>query len=232
MIEQLLIYQEADAKLRKIETELSSSEDRKKAISAKKFLEGVEETVNNLDARAKKLVEEFEAINLEQQKLKEQETELYKVAENPEDENEASYLIKKLEELMAKMKILASKANEISDAISAVCKEYVQVKSQTKAAQTQYAESGKKYNDLKASLQSEKDAIEKELAILKGKVEVALMEKYLKKRAMKMYPIVYEVKSNVCAACNMELPMSEMNKLKGGAVVECDQCGRLLFMKN
>ena len=91
---------------------------------------------------------------------------------------------------MAKMKILSAKANEISESISAVCKEYVQIKSQTKAAQAQYAESGKKYNELKASKQAEKDAIESELAGLKGKVDGALMEKYLKKRAMKMYPIV------------------------------------------
>ena len=35
MVNKLLKYQEVDAKLRKIEIELSSSEERKKALSAK-----------------------------------------------------------------------------------------------------------------------------------------------------------------------------------------------------
>ena len=42
MIDNLLKYQEADAKLREIEKELAKSEERKKAVEAKKFLDGVE----------------------------------------------------------------------------------------------------------------------------------------------------------------------------------------------
>ena len=52
MIQALLEYQKVDAKLRDIEKRLSGSEERKKAMSAKKYLEGVEENVNKLDARA------------------------------------------------------------------------------------------------------------------------------------------------------------------------------------
>ena len=58
----------------------------------------------------------------------------------------------------------------------------------------------------------------------------ALMERYLKKRADKIYPVVYAVKGNNCGACGMELPMSEKNKLKNGAVIECEQCGRMLYL--
>ena len=57
------------------------------------------------------------------------------------------------------------------------------------------------------------------------------MDRYLKKRAGKIYPVLYEVKGNVCGACRMELSMSTMNKLKGGAVVDCDQCGRMLYFE-
>ncbi|MBO5068109.1 MAG: hypothetical protein J6C62_06895, partial [Clostridia bacterium] len=74
------------------------------------------------------------------------------------------------------------------------------------------------------------EAVEKELESLKKKVDPSLMDRYLKKRANKIYPILYEVKGNICGACRMELPMSEMNKLKNGDVIDCDQCGRLLYM--
>ena len=41
MIQALLDYQTADAKLKKIEKTLAESEERKKAVSAKKYLEKV-----------------------------------------------------------------------------------------------------------------------------------------------------------------------------------------------
>ena len=56
MIQALLNYQSADAKLKKIEKTLADSEERKKAVSAKKYLEGVEENVNKLDDRAAELI--------------------------------------------------------------------------------------------------------------------------------------------------------------------------------
>ena len=229
MIEELLAYQAADAGLRKIETELSKSVERKKAVAARRYLDGVEESVNKLDARAAKLAEEYEKLCDEQVKLKEQEGEFQRATEGVEDETEAAYLIKKIDELSQKIKVLSGKAAKLSDEIAIVAKEYMRIKNETKAAQAQYAENGKKYNDFKASFKEEKEKVEKELAELAKKVEPALMERYLKKRAGKIYPVVYEVNGSVCGACNMELPMSELGKLKNGEIIDCDQCGRLLY---
>lgn len=229
MIEELLNYQEKDAELRKIEQELSGSEERKKAIVAKRYLDGVEESVAKLDARAAKLAEEYQNALNEQEKLKEQEQEFVKAVDSAEDDTEAGYILKKIEELSGKIKNLMSRAEKLSEEMTSVVKDYVKIKGETKAAQAQYTENGKKYNELKASVKDEREKIEAELKELAKKVDPALMERYLKKRAGKIYPVVYEVRGNVCGACNMELPMSEMGKLKNGEVIDCDQCGRLLY---
>lgn len=231
MIEELLIYQEADAKLRKIETELSNSDARKKAITAKKYLEGVEANVDNLDARAAKLMDVYEKALLEQDKFKEFEAEVESAVKEADNSSEVSYLIKKADEVVAKIKALSAKINKLAEEIQSVVKEYMNIKSTTKVMQAQYAENGKKYNELKASVKEEKEKIEKELESLKKKVEPALMERYLKKRAAKIYPVIYEAGDNMCGACNMELPMSDMTRLKNGEVIECSQCGRLVYKK-
>ncbi len=231
MIEELLIYQNADAKLRKIETELSGSEARKKAVSAKKFLEGVEQNVDKLDARAAKLLDVYEKALDEQEKIQEFQTEFASALKDAGNSSELSYLMKKADEVTVKIRALAAKINKLAEEIQAVMKEYVAIKSNTKAAQAQYAENAKKYNDLKTSYKDEKESAERELEELKKKVDPALMERYLKKRAAKIYPVIYEVRENVCGACNMELPMSEINRLKNGEVIECSQCGRLLYRK-
>ncbi len=229
MIQELLAYQTTDAKLRKIETELSGSEERKKALSAKKYLEGVEEAVSKLEARAAELLLAYENATNQQLKLKEQEEELSRAIDTLEDETEVNYLLKKADELLAKIKSFGAEATKIASEIQAVLSEYNNVKLKTKAARTQYEDSGKKYNELKESKKSEKEAIEKELASLKEKVDPSLMERYLKKRAEKIFPVVAEVTDKTCGGCNMELSMSELSKLKSGEIIECDQCRRLIF---
>lgn len=230
MIQNLLEYQQADAKLREIEKTLGGSEEKKKAVSAKKYLEGVEESVNKLDARASELYATYESVVGEQIKLKEQEGEISEALNVSSDEKEVAFLIKKAEELILKIKSLGNKASKILEEIQGLLKEYSTIKKTTQAAQTQYKENYSKYSALKESFKDEKEKIESQLEQLKKKVDQSLMARYLKKRADKIYPVLYEVKGNICGACRMELPMSEMNKLKNGEVIDCDQCGRMLYM--
>ncbi len=231
MVEKLLAYQTADAKLREIEKTLGASEDRKKAVTAKKYLEGVEESVNKLDLRSAELVAAFEKAMSNQLKLKEQEAELCTALGTVEDEKGADYLGKKVEELLSKIKALENETNKILEEMQEIVKEYSSIKVKTKKAQTQYAESASKYNELKESVKAEKDAVANELDKLAKEVDPALLKRYQNKRSDKMYPIVYPVRGNVCGACNMELPVAVLDKLKKGEVIDCDQCGRMLYQK-
>ncbi|MBO7345685.1 MAG: hypothetical protein J6U92_07105 [Clostridia bacterium] len=229
MIKALLDYQAVDAKLREIEKKLSGSEERKKAVNAKKYLEGVEENVNKLDVRAGELALAYEQAVAEQTKLQEQSQAVSESLNGVQDEKEASFLIKKAEELIAKIKAYGAQIVKLSEELQAVIKEYNNIKATTKVAQTQYNENAKKYAELKDSVKDEKEEIEKQLLDLKGKVDAELMERYLKKRNNKIYPVLFEVRGNVCGACNMELPMSELNRLKNGEIIDCGQCGRLIY---
>ncbi|MBR0188804.1 MAG: hypothetical protein IJQ23_00275 [Clostridia bacterium] len=231
MIEQLLKYQEVDAGLRKIEIELAGSEARKKAVSAKKYLESVDETVNKLDVKAAELAHIYEKMQEESKILSEQREEFVGALETATDENALNYLAKKADELYNKVKNLSQEATRVADAMQAVYKEYAGIRANIKTAQAQYTENVNIYGELKAARQDERSRIEGELKELEKNVDAKLMERYKAKRAAKIFPIIYEVKGNVCGACNMELPKSVLSGLKNGDVIECDQCGRLLFMK-
>ena len=231
MIEQLLKYQQVDAGLRKIEVELSGSEARKKAVSAKKFLESVDETVNKLDVKAAELAHIYENLQNESQVLSSQREEFTGALEHAEDENALNYLAKKADELYVKVKNLSQEAARVAETMQAVYKEYASVRANIKTAQAQYTENGKIYNDLKASKQDERNKIEGELKELEKAVEPSLMERYKIKRANKIFPIIYEANGDFCGACNMELPKSTLSRLKNGEVIECDNCGRLLYLK-
>jgi len=231
MIKALREYQSKDARLKEIENTLLSSEERKKRNSAKKYILGVEENVNKLDDKALKLKETFDKIALDSAKLTEQQQEIMQTLDGIEDQKEVQFLIKKIDEILAKIKALNSDAEKISTEMQSVVAEYEKIKKTTKVAQVQYKENSDKYKQLESSYQAEKDALESELKVLAKAVEPTLMERYQKKRADKMYPILYEVKNNACGACRMNLSMSDMNKLKNGEVIDCEQCGRMIYLE-
>ncbi len=231
MVKALLAYQIQDAKLKEIEKTLAGSEERKKMSSAKKYILGVEENVNKLDDRALELKGIYAKTAEEQKKLQEQQIELAEAINSVDDEKEASFLIKKADELIAKIKALNSQASKIAEEIKSIVAEYDKIKSTTRAAQAQYKENADKYKELENSLKAEKESAEKELEALKKDVDASLMERYLKKRADKMYPIIYAVKGNSCGACRMELSMADINKLKNGEIIDCEQCGRMIYLE-
>ncbi len=231
MIEKLLEYQKADAQAKEIEKTLAESEDRKKYAVAKKYLDGVVDNVNKLDARAAELMAAYEQVTKSQIKLKEQESELSLALEDSNDENAVAYLLKKADELIGKIKALGKQASGIEQEIKAIFEEYSAIAKKTKAAQEQRKVYREKYEALQNSLKPQKEAIDKELEKIKGEVDSELMEMYLKKRANKVYPIVYEARGNSCGACNMELSGAEIDKLKKGKVIECGNCGRLIYKK-
>lgn len=231
MIKDLLNYQQTDAKLRKIEVELAGTPARKKMSSAKAFLVGVEENVNKLDDKASLLTADYEKIEQSRVKLEEQLEELKKAMSEAQDENEITYLAKKADELLATIKNLAVKLNKINEDFQEVIKEYAGIRSKTKAAQTQYAESKEEYEKQKSTYADEIKNLNAELEKIKKGVDDALMEKYLKKRQNKIFPVVVEVTSRVCRACGMELSMLELNKLANGEIIECEHCGRMLYQK-
>ena len=230
MDKKIMKYQEVDAKLKKIENELANSEERKKAVVAKKFLESNVEVVNKLDARAGELVMALENVKDLQQKLSSQEADFAAALETATDENEINFLIKKIDELIAKIKNLNSEIARISNEMQALIKEFSTNKNTEKNAKAQYEKYGKLYSELKASKAEEIKAIETELAQLKKYIDKDTMDKYLAKRADKtIFPIFFEVKEGRCGHCSTELSLFSMSKLKNGEILECEYCRRLLF---
>lgn len=231
MIKALKEYQTKDARLKEIENILLSSEERKKRNSAKKYILGVEENVNKLDDKAVELKATLDKIMLDGKKLQEQQQEIVQTLDGVADEKEVQFLIKKIDEILAKIKALNADAEKISKEMQSVVSEYEKIKKTTKVAQAQYKENADKYKQLEGTYQQEKESLESELKSLSKEVEPSLMERYLKKRADKMYPILYAVKNDACGACRMNLSMSDMNKLKNGEVIDCEQCGRMIYLE-
>jgi len=229
MAQKLFQYQETDAKLREIEVELAGSEERKKYASARKFLEGYNENVNKIDLRAKELIAVLTNLNKTYSKLSEEAKDFEPVLESSEDENEIAFYQKKIDELLAKLSKLESEIGALTEEMNSLLGTYSQLNAKGRVARAQYDEFSVKYKELKETKKVEMTKIEKELQKLEKDIDPALMAKYKAKRADKMFPILYKLNGNMCGKCMMEVSMSEVVKLNGGAVIECDNCRSLIY---
>ena len=105
------------------------------------------------------------------------------------------------------------------------------MKKQVITVQKQYVDAAEKYKTVKTSRDGEKKELEEQLAKLAKDVPTKLLETYATKRKEKIFPVVGEIAGNRCPFCSMEPPLAAINKLTGGATIECDNCHRLIFKK-
>ena len=114
-------------------------------------------------------------------------------------------------------------------AIKETDEEYKKLKKQVISAQKQYPEASEKYKAVKTAQDSERKAIEKELATLSKEVAPEMLAKYQTKRKEKLFPIVGEMYAGRCPFCSMEPPLVAKSRLSEG--IECDNCHRIIFEK-
>src|SRR5665647_2837409 len=104
MIQTLLKYQDIDKDLRKIEQELTGSDERKKALLAKNFLMESEENVGKIDRRAEELIKIYKKTkdNFENNLslIKEYDTTIKSL----KNADELSYLTKKVNQILDNIK--------------------------------------------------------------------------------------------------------------------------------
>ena len=236
MTSKILEYQEIDAQLKEIENSLSQSEEKKKAVSAQTFLKSVSDNVARLDQRADDLVIKFNALSRLYEKLKDSQSEYEQIVESCEDVNEIAYIKKKAQELTDELTRLAADMESVSNDISAVLKEFAQIKAKRKTAKAQYDEFAPKYKELKEAKDAEGEKIKAKLKKLEKDIPSDLLELYQKKRNEKIFPILYSAKqtgksSISCGRCNTEFPGASAADLRNGKIVECDSCHRLIYFE-
>ncbi len=230
MIEKLMEYQTIDAELKNIENELKKSEEFKKYAQAVKFLKTVSESKAQIESKASSLLSNFNALQEEISKLDEDKNEFSTISD-VEDESTIAFLKKKSQELASKYTALEQKIEKLSKEMTELATSYKKLMAGTKLMLDQQDEYKKKYEELAKEKEAEKLAIKKKLAVIEKDIPKEYMDKYKEKRKDPKFPIVYELKDKHCTACGTELSQLELSRLKNEKIIECENCRRLIFIK-
>lgn len=224
----ILQYQEIDKKLYALERELAGCEERKEYVKAKKFIEAAAEKLDGYDAKAAGLKSRSAELTKKYLKTEEELKDYEHLDELVESGADIAFYKKKALALADTLKKLKNELAAIVDEINATDKEYQKLKKQVIAMQKQYKDALEKYNEVKASKEGEKKAIEGELAAVAKDISDDALARYKTKRKEKIFPVVLSLIEDRCP-CGMTPPIAEMNKLAAGGTIECEYCHRIIY---
>ena len=225
---ELLEYQKIDGELRKLEQEIAGSEERKKYLQAKKFMESARERLEAQDKHAaelKALRDELSARVEETTKAIAEYAELDEMLEGGAD---IAFYKKNAQALLDRLRSVKVELNKLIAEVNSTAEEYRKFKEQTIAMQKQYKEYNEKFKVLKSSRADEVKKITEQLEGLEKKIAPIIMERYRQKRNERIFPIVVPLTGDFCM-CGFEFPRLHQSELAGGNMVECENCRRFIY---
>jgi len=230
-------YQQADAELEAYEKKLKNTPARKQLIKLQNFLKKQQSVLREMENKA--LVEQNALSEIETQydrmivllNKKHKDIGEYEKMELDEidpgvvhglvHEYETTYenIMKQKRRaiaVMTKAEETAARLKEILPRVSKAQKDFAALKKQHE-------------EELRAGA-AELDKLKKTAEAAAAKVDASLIERYIRIKQNRAMP-VSQLKDGRCMGCNMELPSRDLAKLKkSGEIVECENCGRILFL--
>lgn len=228
-ISQLLLYQQKDSELLKIEQEIAGSEERKKYVQTKSYLSKASEKLDKLEAQSQAILTHLDALNKRYAEISENLKEFEHLDDLVEGGADLSFYQRNLSQLIEKIKGLKAEIAALTASAKETSEEYQSMRKKVIAAQKQYPELQTAFKNFKASKQEESDKISKELAEIAKDIGEDVLRKYQAKRSERIFPIICEIKADRCSKCGIELSIADKDKVSAGKVVECENCHRILY---
>ena len=228
-IAQLLLYQQKDSELLKIEQEIANSEERKKYVQTQSYLKKASEKLDKLEAQSQGIVARADALNKLYGEIAETLKDFEHLDELVEEGADLSFYQRNASQIIEKIKSVKADINNIVALAKETTEEYQSLKKKVITAQNQYPELRQAYLDIKKAKQTQTDDITKELEKLAKDVDPEVLRKYQAKRSERIFPIICEIKADRCSKCGIELSIADKEKVAAGRVVECENCHRILY---
>ncbi len=228
-MKELLKYQEMDLDIKKLEGELSEHSDRKNALKMQQILKDCQSKLTELE---KKSSETLKAYN-QYKKIYENMVKNLEVIEKNSDTDSS-----------AKMDGLVDAINAITTNLAMLDKEMTNMVNYPSSVQAEYNSIMKNARTAKASMQKYKDSFNNakvdaeklletkrvELAKQGAKVDPKLLARY-KQKATEIKKVVVPLLNGKCGGCRIEPSAGKLSILKSKHMIECENCGRIIYIE-
>jgi len=227
-LEQLLILQDRDQKIRQIRTEIETVPLRRSSLEAQ--LAASRASVEGLKQRARQLEIDRKRLELDvgtrTETISRLKTQQYQTRKNEEFraigheieryENE----IRKIEDDELELMVLADKVKA----------DLTEEEKKATAAQNSIARQTADLEEKSKALESQLQVLSKERSELAGKIDEDLLGRFERLFKSKGDAAVVAIEHGVCTGCHMKVTTATAAQVKAGKeIVSCENCGRILY---
>ena len=228
-MQEIIKYQQIDSQLRKVEGELYSSANRKSAFQMQQYLKDGQARLIKLEEVAKTLNEQYQKATKLYNEFIEKLDELSKKVEADRGE--------KTDELEKTISAFNQTADNLENNIAILGqkivnanKEFESIMNNAKKAKHNLEIYKANYNKEREKLEPEINRLKEEKNKQKPKVDPKLLAKYNAKYEGKIFPVFVPETKGRCGGCRMEIPAGKLSELKAKGTIECENCGRIIYI--
>lgn len=227
-MQEIIKYQEIDMQIRKLNNQLESSQNRKGAADMQQYLKDGQAKLMKLEGVAESLTSQYEkAVKLYNDFVN--KLEMLTKSVEAADLDKLSELESTIKNFKANSETLENNIAALANKINQANKEFETLMNNAKKAKHNLEVYKTNYTKEKAQIEPEIARLSKELLDQKAKVDKTLLNKYQAKAEGKVFPIFVKETNGKCGGCRMEISASKRSELKSKGVIECENCGRLIY---
>ena len=228
--EALWAYQTEDLKAEAIATEIKRSPIRMKLEKSRDFIVERQKQYKQIEDSIAAIVDRkdvlFQALENVMAQIEAQKARMEGL--DPEDEDAVSALRDEVAKSREEVRSFEKELNQMNRDSAGYDK-------QLRSVRLDLAKAKQTFDQMKMDYENEskvkKEQLEQQRArvkALEGNVPPDLMAEYL---AIKKHttPPVVRLQYGQCSGCNTSLPSATLSKIKNGALVECETCGRMII---
>ena len=236
-LEALLRYHEAELALDSLENRLKTTPERQKLNRLHGFLTEQQAQINamrtQLEAQRSnvtKLAARFDELQ------KQHELELSEITVMEADEQvTAAEMAESRRALETLLDQITAARRELYDTLAWIenaSAEYKETYSKAGKAKKEYDDLRAQFDEITKAAMPETEAAKAAVEKAKADMDAELVKKYARIKSRHATPIA-KVENNQCSGCNMSLPTVVVKRVSSGLeLVECENCGRILYTEN
>ncbi len=232
-LEKLIECQRVENEINQIENELRGSQVRKKLLHARNYIinaqnnyKKMETDVVELHAALEELTHRYEANRAKA----EAESVHYAAADEESDLADVQDMEREAQEIAGSLARNEQELQALIKRLATIDQEMKKMAANLPRARQDYAKMKTIYDKELSAVMARTEPLKKELEAVQATLPETLLARYKQARQHANNPIV-PLEGDRCSGCHMELASAGLTRLKNQGIVECENCGRLIYVK-
>ena len=210
MFEQILAYQNLDAKVLKLKREYDKDPAKQNITNAMAIAKDFQNKLVELDSIASKTLADYEKNKKRYAQIIDTLDKLTKQDASKLGTEELSAQIDKLNSLSTELGSLERAISSLADSMSNILKNFDYYKQNIILSKQKYMENKQKLSQLEEKTMPQVTAIKKQMVEMEKDIDPKILAKYKSLRQDKIFPVFVPLNNNSCGGCS--ITCSSINK--------------------